>query len=583
MKSFKIIARGLLAAVRMPNTIKQRLILLLGMSFAVQAALAIALVGSSMATRHSMAVLVMDRVEPIGELQSVTSGFAEVLATVHKVQSKNIGREDGAKSIATSFKRAETDWESFLDRKVDPQRANAVEQLEFAMVDACRAVDNVKLLLKKGDMAGLATFGNGPIYDSVDPVIEASNALIADLRADAGAEKIRLEAVYVIIYILMAVLFALSALTGWWGIRIATRQISKPLADIAEATREHGFGTVGSELPGHDRADEIGDIARALGEARQRSIDALSASEDAQRSKESMHRAQVDEHAAKARRAGDLDVLFESFDREAANVVGQLESAGPQLQKTALTMSDEAEQSEHHALATAALTDQNAQSARTIAHSSAALASAIDQIRAEANNSRELVGRVRKRTLAGREEAELLGGLVAEISSVLDLISDVAGQTDLLALNATIESARAGDAGRGFAVVAEEVKALARQTQGAAGRIEARLTTVRQASDTMLSTILSVDDLVADLDRSAATVADAVEHQGDMTQRIAQAIAEVENGTAEAAHNMQMVLERAEQSRTASQAVTTTAKIVAGGVDTLRNQVNRLIADVRAA
>jgi methyl-accepting chemotaxis protein len=176
-----------------------------------------------------------------------------------------------------------------------------------------------------------------------------------------------------------------------------------------------------------------------------------------------------------------------------------------------------------------------------------------------------------------------LSAAAQKIGDVVKLISDIASQTNLLALNATIEAARAGEAGRGFAVVANEVKSLASQTAKATDEISAQVGAMQDATAEAVQAIGGIGRTIGAINEITSAISAAVEQQGAATQEIARNVQQAAQGTGQVSNNISTVNRAADKTGSAASKVLSSAEQLSGQAATLRADVDRFLANIRAA
>jgi len=218
------------------------------------------------------------------------------------------------------------------------------------------------------------------------------------------------------------------------------------------------------------------------------------------------------------------------------------------INETAIMVDSAAKQTESTAVHMARAADNQNREIRAATESIMSMAASIEEVSGNAERSSDVArhsvevahkgGEAVRRTIDGMnairetiqdtsKRIKRLGESSQEIGNIVELINDIAEQTNILALNASIQASMAGEAGRGFAVVADEVQRLAERSTNATKQIEVLVRTIQSdTNEAVVSMERSTTDVVggALLAENAGAALDEIEQVSNQIASLVQNI-----------------------------------------------------------
>ena len=320
-------------------------------------------------------------------------------------------------------------------------------------------------------------------------------------------------------YLLDSFLIVLAEIVILSGITlIAVGSVTGPIARVSAALARMANGESADVSGVAVRKDEIGALARTVGAFQDRAETARNV-DDAQRAEA----ARADTEGLDQRRR-----FVQRFEDDVRDFVVSLKDASEVLSNRMTTMKAIAEENKARTANTEQQVDTMVAEIATVSGASDELATSNTEIGEAVSTAADRRRQTAEITSATMTRIQELDAAAASIHEIVGIITSIAAKTNMLALNATIEAARAGEAGRGFAVVAGEVKSLASQTASATEQITKRVGDLQQGMVRAVEGIEHIAGSIVELDASGRTIGSATERQVTISQRLAEAVRDIE-------------------------------------------------------
>ena len=414
--------------------------------------------------------------EPLHNLRSCKNTLDKEIVITATNLSQGAGDFDTALlAVQKSHQNFDKQWNTYLKGTVTPEEAKKLSSAKMVIARAERSIVLLEKAINDKQLMGVLDLIQSDFPYSLTPASEQLDELIELQIANANDLYIVSQKEFDRILWLIILSFPIGMIIVHIVLHFITKYLLRKIANLTRIAQHLRSGDLLERIDANGD-DELATAAKDMND--------------------SMEELQKMVNGMKSSSQNSISSA-EELNNVCKIIKGRLEASASDISKThtqIITLQDIIQHTSNASEETNIKIDE----------ASTHLSKASGQI-SQMNNDIQTVAQTQQIL---SEDLKTLSSRAQEVKGVLDIIGDIADQTNLLALNAAIEAARAGEHGRGFAVVADEVRKLAERTQESLSQINH---TIRTIVDAIMDTSQKMDKsagaiLIVSKDSSAVQI-----------------------------------------------------------------------------